>query len=97
MFSFKKANKLSSFLGVHFKSFILYGIGTSEKSETNFFDTIASSALLRRLSLLFSCLIELALSRSFSRDPNSLINCDAVLTPIPGTPGTLSEESPANA
>ena len=32
-----------------------------------------------------------------SREPNSRISSDAVFSPIPGTPGTLSDGSPASA
>ena len=41
--------------------------------------------------------LSFAESKSFSRVPYLLINSAAVLTPIPGTPGTLSLLSPANA
>ena len=51
------------------------------------------SASARRLS----CLISPARLSSVSRSPYSLISCAAVLTPMPGTPGTLSVESPISA
>ena len=44
-----------------------------------------------------SCLISLARLSSVSRSPYSPINCAAVFTPMPGTPGTLSVESPISA
>ena len=47
------------------------------------------------LSLLLVCLICEAFSINLSKLPYSLINRAAVLIPIPGTPGTLSIESPA--
>ena len=37
-----------------------------------------------------------AFSKSLSNEPNLLINSAAVFIPIPGTPGILSTESPAN-
>ena len=43
------------------------------------------------------CLISPARASSVSRSPYSLISSAAVLTPMPGTPGTLSVESPASA
>ena len=45
----------------------------------------------------FSCLISPARASSVSRSPYSLMSCAAVLMPMPGTPGTLSVESPASA
>ena len=50
-----------------------------------------------RLSRRFCCLISPARASSVSRSPNSLMSCAAVLTPMPGTPGTLSVESPISA
>ena len=41
-----------------------------------------------------SCLISPARLSSVSRSPYSPISCAAVFTPMPGTPGTLSLESP---
>jgi len=49
-----------------------------------------SSSASRR----FGCLISPARLSSVSRSPYSTINCAAVLMPMPGTPGTLSVESP---
>ena len=43
------------------------------------------------------CLISPARASRVSRSPYSLISSAAVLTPMPGTPGTLSVESPASA
>ena len=45
----------------------------------------------------FGCLISPARASSVSRSPYSRISCAAVLSPIPGAPGTLSVESPASA
>ena len=45
----------------------------------------------------FGCLISPARASRVSRSPYSLISSAAVLTPMPGTPGTLSVESPASA
>ena len=50
-----------------------------------------------RLSRRLSCLISAARASSVSRSPNSLMRSAAVLTPMPGTPGTLSDESPISA
>ena len=47
-----------------------------------------------RFSRRLSCLISDARASRVSRSPNSLIKSAAVLTPMPGTPGTLSVESP---
>ena len=58
---------------------------------------IALSLFSIRVSLLLFCFISLALSNNFSSVPYLFINSAAVLTPIPGTPGTLSLESPARA
>ena len=44
----------------------------------------------------FGCLISPARASSVSRSPYSLISSAAVLTPMPGTPGTLSTQSPAS-
>ena len=44
-----------------------------------------------------SCFIFSTFEISSSTEPNSFINCDAIFGPIPGTPGTLSDESPAKA
>ena len=45
----------------------------------------------------FSCLISPARASSVSRSPNASSNCAAVFGPMPGTPGTLSTESPVSA
>jgi hypothetical protein len=42
-------------------------------------------------------LILAVLASSVSRSPNSVMSWAAVFTPMPGTPGTLSVESPASA
>ncbi len=56
----------------------------------------AWSANSMSFSRRLGCLISEARSRSVSRSPYSLISSAAVLTPMPGTPGTLSVESPAS-
>ena len=45
----------------------------------------------------FGCLISPARASSVSRSPYSRMSCAAVLSPMPGAPGTLSVESPASA
>ena len=64
---------------------------------------VTSSLLINALSLLsnsvcrlLGCLMVSAFSKSLSNEPNLLINSAAVFIPIPGTPGILSTESPAN-
>ena len=71
--------------------------GTCVSRMTSAFDSRAWSAKVMRLSRRLSCLISDARSSSVSRSPNSLMSRAAVFTPIPGTPGTLSEESPISA
>ena len=71
--------------------------GTCVSRITSAFDSRAWSAKVMRLSRRLSCLISEARSSSVSRSPYSLMRSAAVLTPIPGTPGTLSEESPISA
>ena len=57
----------------------------------------ALSALLDDVSRRLSCLISAARASSVSRSPNSSSSCAAVFGPMPGTPGTLSTESPVSA
>ena len=57
----------------------------------------ALSALASSVSRRFGCLISPARASSASRSPKALTSSAAVLTPMPGTPGTLSVESPASA
>ncbi len=61
---------------------------------TSFFDSRASSAFSISDWRRFSCLISPARASSVSRSPYSVMSAAAVLTPMPGTPGTLSVESP---
>ena len=76
-------------------------IGTSSltlvSSVTSFFDSRALSALSMSAWRRLSCLISPARLSSVSRSPYSPISCAAVFTPMPGTPGTLSVESPISA
>ena len=72
-------------------------IGTSFFKVTSFLLTIALFLFSKIVSLLLFCFISSAFSNNFSNDPYLLINSAAVLTPIPGTPGTLSLASPASA
>ena len=68
--------------------------GTSFISVTNRFEILASSAFVSKASRRLGCLISLVRDKRLSRLPYSEINYAAVLIPIPGTPGTLSTESP---
>ena len=56
----------------------------------------ACSANSIRFSRRFCCLISEARASRVSRSPYSASSCAAVFTPMPGTPGTLSTESPAS-
>ena len=62
---------------------------------TSFLLIKALSLFSIKVSLLLFCLISWAESNNFSKVPYLLISSAAVLTPIPGTPGTLSLLSPA--
>ena len=70
---------------------------TLSSSVTSFFEMRAFSAFSISASRRLSCLISPARASSVSRSPYSPISCAAVLTPMPGTPGTLSVESPISA
>ena len=78
------------------KSFKLSLTGTSFFRVTNFLLTIALSLFSIIVSLLLFCFISPAFSNSFSNVPYLFISSAAVLTPMPGTPGTLSLVSPAS-
>ena len=71
--------------------------GTSVFRVTSSRDMRASSAPSMRDWRRLGCLISSARARMSSSPPYSPTSCAAVLTPIPGTPGTLSVESPASA
>ena len=71
--------------------------GTSSFKVTSCRLIRAWSACSIRLCRRFGCLISPARRSTPSRSPYSLINNAAVLTPIPGTPGTLSVASPHRA
>ncbi len=71
--------------------------GTSSLSVTSSRDSRACMANSVSRSRRLGCLISPARASSVSRSPYSLISSAAVLTPMPGTPGTLSVESPASA
>jgi len=66
-------------------------------SSTSCREIRAFSAFSISASRRFGCLISPARMSSVSRSPYSTISWAAVLMPIPGTPGTLSVESPASA
>ena len=58
------------------------------------FEMRASSAWFVRFSLRFAPEMFSMLPSTPSRSPCSWSSCDAVFSPIPGTPGMLSEVSP---
>jgi len=70
---------------------------TRSSSCTSCFEMRAFSAFSISASRRFGCLISGARASSVSRSPYSVMSCAAVLMPMPGTPGTLSTESPASA
>jgi len=69
-------------------------IGTSRMAVASCLEIRASSALAVRFSLRLAPEMLSMLSRTPSRFPYSCRSCAAVLSPIPGTPGMLSEVSP---
>ena len=71
--------------------------GTLSSSCTSRLEMRAFSAFSISASRRFGCLISGARVSSVSRSPYSVMSCAAVLMPMPGTPGTLSTESPASA
>ncbi len=96
-FSSKKARRVLGSGSARRSSSSGTSMGTSSFKVTSSRETRACSANSSRFSRRLGCLISPARARSVSRSPYSPINCAAVLTPIPGTPGTLSVESPASA
>ena len=93
----RNATSFSGSGGLSSRSASVSSTGTSGFSVTSSRLTRASSAFSIRFCRRFGCLISSARSSSVSRSPYSLINCAAVFTPMPGTPGTLSTESPQSA
>ena len=71
--------------------------GTSSFKVTRRFDRRAMSANSIRFSRRLFCLISEARSSSSSKVLYSSSKSAAVFGPMPGTPGTLSALSPANA
>ena len=76
-------------------SFGSFLTGTSFFKVTNFLLSSALSLFDKSVSLLLFWGISDALFNKFSKFLYLFINSAAVFTPIPGTPGTLSELSPA--
>ena len=76
---------------------ISIGRSTSSFSKTSWRERRACSAKLIKFSRRFGCFMLSAPASKLSKSPNWLISSAAVFTPMPGTPGTLSVESPANA
>ena len=73
------------------------GSGQSSFRVTKTLDKRAISTFSIRLSRIFDGFISAAAASTDSRSPYSEINLVAVFGPIPGTPGTLSDESPIKA
>ena len=69
--------------------------GTSSFSVTNCLLIIALSLFCNKVSFLFFCVISSIFFSKLSKFLYLFINSAAVFMPIPGTPGILSEESPA--
>jgi hypothetical protein len=66
-------------------------------SVTSWRESSTSSRFATMFSRRLTCLISEARASSVSRSPNSSRSCAAVFGPMPGTPGTLSVESPVSA
>ena len=77
------------------KSFNSSLIGTLDLRVTSFLLNNALSLFFNKVSLLLFCLISDAFSNKVSKLLYLFISSAAVLIPIPGTPGILSDESPA--
>ena len=95
--SSRKAFSRSMSRSPRFKSDSGRGSGVSSRNRTRSRLIRACSAKLIRFSRRLGCLIVSACASKLSRSPKLLISSAAVFTPIPGTPGTLSVESPASA
>ena len=95
--SFRKAARTSASGLSNAASLRAIGTGASSFSRTRSRDIRAIPACSTRLSRRFGCLISSARSSNSSRLPKVLMSSAAVLMPMPGTPGTLSVESPARA
>ena len=79
------------------KSPIFSSISTLLCKVTSFFDKIILSTLSEIRFFILSLFINAYFSIKFSTFLNSDIKLEAVFTPIPGTPGTLSTLSPIRA
>jgi hypothetical protein len=79
------------------RSSIGSGSGVSQSSCTSWRESRIWSAKSISVWRRLSCLISEALANSVSRSPYSVIRAAAVLTPMPGAPGTLSTLSPQRA
>ena len=77
-----------------FISLRLISIGTSVIIVASFFENIACSLYVVKFSLNFLPLISSILLNTPSTDPYVWISLNAVFSPIPGTPGILSDLSP---
>ena len=93
----KNASSLPSPGALASSAAISSGKGALSSNSTSRREIRANSAFCISASRRFGCLISAARASSDSRSPYSLINCAAVLMPMPGTPGTLSVASPASA
>ena len=95
--AFRKPISFGPFGGWRTKSSSPSATGTSSFSRTSSREIRALSAFSMIDSRRLFCLISAARARTVSRSPYSSRSCAAVLGPIPGTPGTLSTESPVSA
>ena len=73
------------------------GSGASSRSVTSCLEMRALSACSISISRRLLAFIKGAASSTASTVPYSLISCAAPFGPMPGTPGTLSTESPISA
>ena len=73
------------------------GSGASSRSVTSSREMRAFSACSISMSRRLDGFIAGAAASTVSRSPNSSISCAALFGPMPGTPGTLSIESPISA
>ena len=71
--------------------------GVLQSNVTSSRDNLICSAFSINVCRRLGCLISPERRSNSSRSPKSLINVAAVLTPMPGAPGTLSTLSPASA
>ena len=94
---FRNAISRGASVGVSLRSASEAVSGTSSFNRTSSREIRALSAWSTIDWRRLSCLISPARANSVSRSPNWPKSCAAVFGPMPGTPGTLSTESPVSA